>query len=149
MVMMIANRMIYQMKQSAKQSGFTLQELVISLAIMGIIATGAVSNYKVEQKTSLVEQASADVDGLTQAYNQFYTKTGAPPHQLMSWLQKAIMLVARRAHGVLGMSEQKQRMVMRFRLIRLTAHMLNTLVISMPAQVFLALQWKLRLPYLP
>lgn len=79
MVMMIANRMIYQMKKSAKQSGFTLQELVISLAIMGIIATGAVSNYKVEQKTSLVEKAAADVDGLTQAYNQFYTKNRRAP----------------------------------------------------------------------
>ena len=139
MVMMIANRMIYQMKQSAKQSGFTLQELVISLAIMGIIATGAVSNYKVEQKTSLVEQASADVDGLTQAYNQFYTKNRRAPTSINELVTEGYYV---------GSTESPwgsryvgtERMVMRFRLIRLTAHMLNTLVISMPAQVFLALQ---------
>jgi prepilin-type N-terminal cleavage/methylation domain-containing protein len=67
------------MKSIKKVSGFTLMELVVSLAIMGIIAGTSAKIYQAENSTSLVEQSEKDLKALEQAYNRFYTvKRRAP-----------------------------------------------------------------------
>ncbi|OGB84250.1 hypothetical protein A3F66_06475 [candidate division TM6 bacterium RIFCSPHIGHO2_12_FULL_32_22] len=81
------------------RQGFTLIELIIAIAILGILSAIIVPNYLSYRKNANISAAENTIKVLKQGINAYYLKSGEYPNQLEDIVRRPASLTGKKWGG--------------------------------------------------